>query len=331
MMTIASSVSEAPATAILASVLDNVQAVGATWIISSALFTTYSTTRYLRFSPQDSTIRRGKGSILPRATQLTFFRFLGSLSLGLLAHPNLDVIRRIQETAKFIPDFSIPAIFLFVANYSNSISLKRIGISLTYTSKCAIPIVTLIMTLILDGRSSLPSVPVLLSLVPIALGIAAASWDHPTFEPVGLFAAIVSCTAQSALNVSCKRVMNKLRVSGVLAQRAMITVGLAITCIFSIVQIYTRSTSKSLQETEESPPLWLTAAAATAYHVEYVLSFIFVNLVAPITYSTCDAIRRLGIIVAGHFMFGGQPFSALNIVGIGLALLGGASYSILNH
>lgn len=329
MLTIASAASEATASAIIPSVLKNVQAVGVTWVISSAIFTTYSTNKYLRYTPPDSEI--GKKSILPRATQLTFFRFLGSLSLGLLAHPNLKVVQRIQETVQLLPDFALPAIFLFIANYSNSISLKRIGISLTYTTKCAIPIVTLILTLILDGRDSLPSVPVLLSLVPIALGIGTASWDHPTFEPLGVLAAFVSCTAQSALNVSSKRVMNKLSVSGVLAQRAMITVGLAITSIVSGLQIYARATSKSLQETEEQPPVWLTVAAATAYHVEYVLSFIFVNLVAPITYSTCDAIRRLSIIIAGHFMFGGHPFTTLNIIGIGSALLGGAAFAILNR
>lgn len=325
----ASAVSDAPIRAVLPSVLNNIQAVGATWMISSSIFTTYSTTSFLRYSPSKD--RQGTGTIskLPRHTLLTLFRFSGSLILGLLAHPNLHVMRRIEETLQIIPHFLLPAIYLFIANYSNSISLKRIGISLTYTSKCAIPVITVLLTLILDGRESLPSAPALLSLIPIALGIATASWDHPTFETVGFLASLVSCTAQSALNVTCKRAMNKVSVSGALAQRAMCTVGLAIASFLSFCQLVSRTGEK--ESLEVRPPMWLTAAASLSYHMEYVLSFIFVKLVAPITYSTCDAVRRLGIIIVGHFMFPDHPFTYLNIFGIGLSLSGAAAYSILNH
>jgi multidrug transporter EmrE-like cation transporter len=327
----ASVISESSIPALLPSVLNNVQAVGATWVISSAIFTTYSTTKYLRYTTTpDLKLQISKTSILPRATQLTVFRFSGSLILGLLVHPNLRVVKRIQETINLLSHFSIPAIFLFIANYFNSVALKRIGISLTYTSKCGIPLITLILTLLLDGRDSLPSIPVLLSLVPIGIGIGSASWNHPTFEPIGFLAAFVSCTAQSALNVTCKRAMNKINVSGALAQRAMVTIGLAIASVVSILQFSSRSKS-GVTFDEERPPPWLTVAAVTAYHVEYVLSFMFVKLVAPITYSTCDAIRRLGIIIAGQIMFGGPPFTLLNIMGIGLALSGAVAYSILNN
>lgn len=76
------------------------------------------------------------------------------------------------------------------------------------------------------------------------------------------------------------------------------------------------------------PPLWLTVLAVLAYHMEYVLSFMFVGLVEPITYGTCDALRRLLIIVAGRQLFGGDRFSTVNMGGIGMALLGALMYSI---
>lgn len=317
--------------AILPSVLNNMQAVGATWVISSALFTTYSTTKFLKYTaPSNVELQKSQKSSLSRATQLTLYRFFGSLLLGLFAHPNLKVVDRINETLHLLPRFSIPAIFLFVANYFNSVALKRLGISLTYTSKCAIPLITLVLTVILDGRESLPSTPALFSLLPIAIGIAVASWDHPTFETKGFLAAFVSCSAQSVLNVTSKRAINNLGISGAVAQRAMVTVGLAIASVVSILQLASQSQSKT-ELAMERPPTWLTAAAAIAYHVEYVLSFTFVKLVAPITYSTCDAIRRLSIIISGHFMFGGPPFTVLNILGIGLALSGAGAYSILNQ
>jgi hypothetical protein len=76
------------------------------------------------------------------------------------------------------------------------------------------------------------------------------------------------------------------------------------------------------------PTQWLTFLAVVAYHMEYVLSFMFVELVEPITYGTCDALRRLLIIVAGRQMFGGDRFSSVNLSGIGMALLGALMYSM---
>jgi hypothetical protein len=76
------------------------------------------------------------------------------------------------------------------------------------------------------------------------------------------------------------------------------------------------------------PPLWLTCLAVLAYHMEYVLSFSFVGMVEPITYGTCDALRRLLIIVVGKQLFGGAKFSRLNLGGMMTALLGAMMFSI---
>jgi drug/metabolite transporter (DMT)-like permease len=330
--TVVSAAKEATVT-LAPSLFNNVPAVGAAWMVSSAVFTTYSTTSFLKYKHDEDrgkkvTLEKPEGSKLPRATLLTLYRFGGSLLLGMLAHPDLHVVDRVHETIQLLPPFAMPAIFLFIANYANSIALDRIGISLTYTSKCAIPLITVLLTLILDGASSLPSIPVLLCLLPIALGIGAASWNSPTFEKIGFTAAMISCTSQSALNVSCKKVMTKLVVGGGVAQRAMVAVGLLIATGLSLAQMASHNEAK--RPTQKQPPAWLAAMATIAYHVEYVLSFTFVSLVAPITYGACDAVRRLSIIISGRAMFGGEPFTRLNIAGIAMALVGALSYSILN-
>lgn len=302
-------------------------------MLSSALFTTYSTSKFLKFKASTTSFGIPNRFLLSRSTLLTLYRFSGSLLLGLVAHPDLQILGRIQETWKLCPIFASPAVLLFIANYTNSISLDRIGISLTYTSKCAIPLVTVLLTIAMEGVQALPGTKVLLTLIPIAVGIATASWNHPTFEPLGFLAATVSCAAQSALNVSCKKAMVKSGVSGPIAQRAMVAVGLVVALAYSSIQMALASTSndgRSFSTSEVSPPLALTAAAVLAYHMEYVLSFSFVKMIAPVSYSACDAVRRLGIIIAGQYMFGGPPFTGLNILGIGLALLGALGFSILN-
>jgi hypothetical protein len=338
-----------PTTGILQSLPMNPQAIGTAWLISSAIFTTYSTTTFLKFKPPpDSTkIANGRKApqssrstslanvlpVLSRPTLLTLFRFGGSLLIGLLAHPDLAIMHRIQETLEAVPDFALPAAFLFTANFANSIALQRIGISLTYTSKCGIPLITVLLTILLDGTKALPNPLALASLVPIAFGIAAASWNSPTFETIGFLAAMTSATAQSALNVTSKRAMAKTGVTGGSAQRVMVAVGLVLTIAVTLIQtIQSARTSTSEDNVgvvkESGPPVWLTMAAALSYHLEYILSFMFVQLVEPITYGTCDAIRRLAIIITGRGFFGGPPLKNYNIAGVALALLGALSYSI---
>lgn len=361
----------------ISSLSNNVQIVGSAWILSSALLTTYSTTSFLKYkSPylidsknKNEIINSSKAKIkltneekpsvfnsyfeiqkqisIARPALLTLYRFSGSLLFGIFLRPQVwSFMQRIRDTLASVSDFTLPAVFLFLANYSNSVALDRIGISLTYTSKCGIPLITVILTLLVDGFDALPSTKTLLTLIPIALGIGAASWNSPTFEKIGFISALVSCTAQAALNVSSKKAIRKTLVSGLDAQRAMVSVALVLACAIQFVDLgfqFFASSNKAIGKVEDqdmsskgkrlerkNPPLGLSLLAVTAYHIEYVLSFIFVKLVEPITYGACDAIRRLTIIITGRKMFGGEPFSRLNITGIGLAIIGALLYSLAN-
>lgn len=191
----------------------------------------------------------------------------------------------------------------------------------------------MVLTALLDGLGALPNIAALASLIPIAAGIAAASWSSPTFELLGFVAAAISATAQSALNVTSKRALTKTGLSGVAAQRTMVAVGLVITICMNVIYVIRTSTSElenqeKLAEIQDTPPFWLTAMAVASYHVEYVLSFSFVKLVQPITYGTCDAVRRLAIIMAGRRLFGGDALTKTNIFGIALALIGALLYSV---
>ena len=242
--------------------------------------------------------------------------------------------------------------------------------------------ITVLLTMALDGMSALPSTATLMSLIPIALGIGASSWNSPTFELLGFVAALISTTSQAALNVVSKRVMKRTCIHGVEAQRAMVFValgiGLLMTTVSSIGQGSTqqqqhgagvvspstttttkrtdvaalhqshhkeekegskkdtnnaiaaasRAENLTSQQQQQHPPYWLTFVAVLAYHMEYVLSFSFVSMVEPITYGTCDALRRLLIIVAGKAMFGGAKFSNLNLGGMITALVGALLFSI---
>jgi len=269
-----------------------------------------------------------------RATLLTLFRFSGSFMLGVFLRRDITGIsRRVTETIQYAPAFAWSAFFLFVANYCNSIALSRVGVPLTYTSKSAIPLITVLFTLILDGSRALPNVYALASLGVIALGITGASWDSPTFEKLGFLAAMISTASQAALNIASKRAMAITKVTGVDAQRCMAVMAFILTVGVSLLRGLFASKSKSPLQSEtkstiQFPPTWLSLFAVAAYHVEYVFAFTFVKLVSPITYGACDGIRRLAIIAAGKQMFGGPKFSTINIFGIVLSLIGALGYTL---
>jgi hypothetical protein len=122
-------------------------AVGAAWMVSSSIFTTYSTTKFIRVANQHtahpaswSALQRKGQDInelsrrrpfrrfltvisqrLPPANLLTMYRFAGSLLLGICCHPDVGgATRRLQSTLAAVPALAIPAGFLFIANFCNS-------------------------------------------------------------------------------------------------------------------------------------------------------------------------------------------------------------------
>jgi hypothetical protein len=135
--------SSSPLLDVLYSLKSSPLAVGSAWMVSSAVFTTYSTTKFLKYSPernystlptttlkhyrkhqQQQQQQRLQGlsllHLLPRASVLTLYRFAGSLFLGLFLHLNLGVMERLRVTLAAAPALALPAAFLFIANFSNS-------------------------------------------------------------------------------------------------------------------------------------------------------------------------------------------------------------------
>ncbi len=147
----------------LSSVSQNGLVVGSTWMLSSMVFTTYYSTAFLKYESSRSKSNDFKSrqfissmkSVSPtnrfnvltkycsRPQLLTIFRLSGSFFLGIFGHPHFFQWRnRLQQSIQSMKDFMIPAMFMFLANFCNVIALDRLGIPLTYTSKCGIPILT---------------------------------------------------------------------------------------------------------------------------------------------------------------------------------------------
>lgn len=193
----------------------------------------------------------------------------------------------------------------------------------------AIPLITVIITILLDGWASLPSLWALASLVPIAVGIGAASWNAPIFQWTGFGFALLSAVSQACLNVSSKKAIASAPSIGAQgAQRTMVFIGLGITLLMTGIESLAQR--KPTEDCDARPPA-LTALAVAAYHLEYNLSFMFVRLVPSITYGAFDAVRRLCIILAGKVFFVGNDLTTINKLGIVCSILGAIMYAIASN
>lgn len=90
--------------------------------------------------------------------------------------------------------------------------LRAAGITLTYVTKAAGPVATIMLCALGLGR--LPSSRALLAVPLVMLGVALSVWGNGEFEPYGFGAACASTAFQTLLGMSGKKAMAATGVSG---------------------------------------------------------------------------------------------------------------------
>lgn len=298
---------------------------GFIWFSSSAFLSTYANSTYLR-TFGDPILH-------------TFIRFAGSAVLGTVTLLLTKQIK-LHEIPVVVKNVMQPALFLFCANYANSIALEKTGITLTYIIKACIPVFTVIICSVQGERFSFL---LYTSLIPICLGVALACAGDLDFNAQGLIAGLCSAMAQTLMNIKAKSVQKKHSYTGVQA-----FMGMTIVCSFlSATLIMFQNTGDG---TDASPsqssfatltntfaqfsngerwPLQLTLLASFAYHIEYALNFIFSGYVSNVSFSVSDIARRICIICIGSVMFS-NTLTSMNWIGIVIAISGVLWYTYLN-
>jgi len=344
--------------------------VGLTWFLTSVFMTMPSTSRFLLFDPRSnllpqpalrlpsksppplSNLLQASLKNVSKPMQLTLWRFTFSKLLSLLTFTLLSFPQHRFSSPKILllnlrstlPTFLLPALCLFLANLFNSLSLSTLGISLTYVTKCSIPIFTLLMGPLFEwgGETEGTNWRAKVCLMPICVGIGMTSYSNSSFTPLGLFYALTSCLFQVSLNILSKKKISTSPMTGPIAgmhcHLNMVIIGFFLSVLKIIGdKIYKINFHESRNESrnklkEPIVPPSLALKASLSYHLEYTLSFILISLIHPLTYGVSDAIRRLGIIVYGKIINPKteEKFNKRNVVGMGMALVGGVGYSVLS-
>ena len=136
-------------------------------------------------------------------------RFAGATLLSSLALGPIKSVALIRRA--FLPYAGVGCL-LFLANYANSVALDLTGITMTYTVKAALPVFTVALCAVGYGQKF--PLAVYASLLPTVLGVALASASDASFNVLGLGAALLSCAAQTVLNVGGKKVAESTGVVG---------------------------------------------------------------------------------------------------------------------
>lgn len=296
--------------------------VGLLWFVSSSLISTWANTAFLR--------------AFQHPLLHNFVRFSGSAGLGLVGF-YLRKGLSVQSLFTTMAAVAVPALLLFIANYSNSVSLGLAGITLTYVVKACIPVLTVLICT-LGGQRFL--LPIYLSLIPICLGIAVAAGGDLNFTGAGLLAALVSALAQTGMNLTVKGVRARTGLSGpetFLGMSSFCTLfALPLMASSHVAAISGYSSpfpimrSVALEATRgRAAALGLFLVTAFGYYMEYILTFVFVGYVSPVTFSVTDIARRVCAIVVGSLIFQ-KLLTRANWGGLLVAIGGVLWYSYLD-
>ena len=171
--------------------------VGASWFLSSAVFSTWANTTFLQFF---------KDPLLH-----TFIRFFGSSIFGSVSLLFSGDVKS-AEIPTLMFNVVVPGLLLWIANYvrkmrmhmlssagtinchelsslqANSFALKAAGITLTYVVKACIPVFTVIICKF-QGQNY--PILIYISLLPICLGVALASGSDLDFSLPGIVSSLL--------------------------------------------------------------------------------------------------------------------------------------------
>ncbi|CAL9049281.1 phosphoenolpyruvate/phosphate translocator 1, chloroplastic [Musa acuminata AAA Group] len=215
-----------------------------------------------------------------------------------------------------------------MGNLFTNMSLGRVAVSFTHTIKAKEPFFSALLSALF--LEEVPTIWVILSLMPIVGGVALASLTEASFNWAGFWSAMASNLTFQSRNVLSKKVMVKKEESldninlfsiitimsfFLLAPVTLFVEGIKITPTYlesvglNLKQIYLRS-----------------LVAGLCFHAYQQVSDMILARVSPVTHSVGNCVKRVVVIVTSVLFFR-TPVSPINALGTGVVLGGVFLYS----
>ena len=267
----------------------------------------------------------------PLTTTLVQFLIGSLLSLlfwatGIVKRPGA------QFDMEFMRNVAPLALIHVVGNVLTNISLGLVAVSFTHTVKAAEPFFSALFSFMFLG--DVPSIPVLLTLVPIVGGVVIASASEASFNWGGFLSAIASNITFQSRNVLSKKLMIKKSNVGIdkmsmfqilTIMSFVILLPLAI-LIEGVPALPSSLVSMGLTSVAVDKVYERLFIAGLCFHGYQQLSYLILSRMSPVSHSVGNSCKRVAVIVASLLWFR-NPISLQNAIGTGMALTGVFLYS----
>ncbi|XP_022319519.2 solute carrier family 35 member E1 homolog isoform X2 [Crassostrea virginica] len=213
----------------------------------------------------------------------------------------------------------------FFSSVSSHISIWKSTVSYAHTVKATLPLFTIVLSRVLLGETQ--TFFVYMSIVPIIVGVVVATLTEVSFEMVALFTALLATLVFSLQSIFSKKCLketgiNHLRLL-VLLSRIATVLFLPFWLLFDCRQIVN---SDIFENINVMKTLFLLFLDGIFYMLQNVFSFTVIAMVAPLSYSVANAMKRLVIIGASLFLLR-NPVTTMNVVGMLVACFGVLCYN----
>ncbi|XP_057951507.1 phosphoenolpyruvate/phosphate translocator 1, chloroplastic [Malania oleifera] len=215
-----------------------------------------------------------------------------------------------------------------LGNLFTNMSLGKVAVSFTHTIKAMEPFFSVVLSAMFLGE--MPTVWVVLSLVPIVGGVGLASVTEASFNWAGFWSAMASNLSNQSRNVLSKKVMVKKEDS---------MDNITLFSIITIMSFILLAPVAVFMEGVKFTPSYLQSAglnvrqvyirsllAALCFHAYQQVSYMILERVSPVTHSVGNCVKRVVVIVSSVLFFQ-TAVSPINAIGTGVALAGVFLYS----
>ncbi|XP_050533531.1 solute carrier family 35 member E1 homolog isoform X2 [Daktulosphaira vitifoliae] len=214
----------------------------------------------------------------------------------------------------------------FIGSVFTHVSLWKVPVSFTHTVKATMPLFSVVLSRIILGEKQ--TLKVYLSLMPIIIGVAIASFTELSFDLVGLLSALVATLQHTLQNIFSKKV---LRDTGIHHLRLLHVLGRLALFMFLPVWLYFDfwhliSVSKFSTNTESYKVLGLLIIDGILNWLQNILAFSVMSMVTSLTYAVASSSKRIFVVGASLIVLG-NPVTLNNICGMALALFGVMAYN----
>lgn len=214
-----------------------------------------------------------------------------------------------------------------IGHVAANLSFAAVAISLTHTVKTLEPAFNVILSRLILGEAT--PLPVMAALIPIMVGVAAASAAELSFNWYGFISAMISNLTFGFRAVWSKKAMNDIKSLGSTGIYAWTTLISCFICIPGVL-IFEPSVFPAIQEQIAAKGLVTFATplltVGLLYHLYNQFAFNTLARVTPVSHGVCNVVKRI-VIIGTSVMFFGNTLTMQTKVGTAIALAGTYIYT----